>query len=87
MPVYMFECPKCGHVFEAYEQAIQEPPTYAPCHKCQTKSFRAFRLERAGLRPFQTYTTKSFPGKHPVRVESREQEKELCKKHGFERVK
>ena len=89
MPVYIYECPACNEYFELYEPYITKkmPPETASCRLCGGLAERNYKAERAGLPPFTSYWTEAFKGKDPVNVTSREQEKKLCKEHGFERTK
>lgn len=91
MPIYMFECKDCDHYWQFYRKVIGEVPEQDNCPKCGKPGVRAYKCEVAGLPPFKSYWTEAFPSKIsrglPVEVRNRQQERELCKKHGFERVK
>ncbi|MHA2069498.1 MAG: hypothetical protein ACXABY_34480 [Candidatus Thorarchaeota archaeon] len=84
MPLYEFRCVKCGD-FEVYEQTPVGGES-VPCIVCGQIATRVWLP--AGIQRFRSYWTNSFPDKsgNPVYVDSREQQKKLCEKHGFERI-
>lgn len=41
MPVYDYECQKCGHIFElVLKMSEREKPTIEPCPECKTVSIK-----------------------------------------------
>jgi putative FmdB family regulatory protein len=82
MPIYEYRCAKCGD-FEVLEK-IQDVRENTPCIICGQISKKI--ISKQGIAPFKTYYTDAFKGFDPIRVDSREQERGLCKESGFERV-
>ena len=58
----------------------------AVCPVCAASPSRDYSAEKAGLLPFKSYWTEALTA-DPVHVSTREQERELCQKVGFARVK
>jgi len=86
VPLYEMQCDKCGtwELYRPKPESVRE----APCPKCGGPSRRKF-ITKFGLPPFKSYWCESLsqdPYK-PVYIDSREKERKLLKKFGFERVK
>lgn len=87
MPIYIFRCDSCG----SFEMRKARPTggVKAICPECGKTAHRDWQQENAGLRPFSSYWTEALSTdvNRPVYVDSREKERKLCARFGFERVK
>jgi putative FmdB family regulatory protein len=74
MPLYDYECPHCQYRFEA----IVRVDDVVDCPQCGR---RCQRLPSFKVDIFKPFWHEDF-GDEPVYIESKQQYKELCKKHG-----
>jgi len=85
MPLYEVVCPSCGahEIFAKEATGLEE----GPCPECGILSPRNWQACGAKYE-FKTYWTHGIAtGADPVRIDSREQERRLCKELGCERLK
>lgn len=85
MPIYQIKCPDCGkqEIFRNRMTGCEQ----ARCPKCGKKSERDWSA-LMGFHPFVSYWTEALSSDphRPVHVDTREKERRLKKKFGFERV-
>lgn len=84
MPLYQVICREHGkqEVFTHAPKAVES----APCPVCGRLCRRDWSAI-TGLSPFKSYWTEALStAKGPIEVRSREQERQLTKQFGFERV-
>lgn len=82
MPVYEVECPECGKQ-EIFYHGFQEVDG-EPCPVCGQYAPRVWNTFYPQV--FKPYVTQAL-SLDPIKVESKKQEKEMCKKHGVYRDK
>lgn len=84
MPLYEAKCPKCGQ-FEFFSHTYREVETVA-CPECGYPARRLWSPGK-GRPPFRSYYSEALSQQYdPVLIDSREKEKRLADKFGFERV-
>ncbi len=80
MPLYDYECLRCGEAFEAFRRI--EEREYALCPKC---GFIAEQVLKQAKRDFTHRIEgwwRDISPEGPVYVRSKRHLKELCKRHG-----
>jgi len=80
MPIYQLRCPVCGEV-ELFKQHFESVES-AQCPRCHRLAARDWS-EPKGFQPFRSYWTDHLPSDashQHVFVDSRETERELCRK-------